>query len=281
MRTETRNVVVGVFGDPTRARDAIAALKDAGFRGDDISLLMPDRRESPALTTDTENEAGAGAATGAVAGGILGGLGGFLVGMGALAIPVFGPFIAAGAFATALAGIAAGAAVGAIAGALVSMGIPNEEADWYESEVRGGRTLVTVHADGRYNEAQALLRRYGAYDIETRDVAAVGAASRSATATTTQPDFRTGRWEDVGPAFRQSWQERFAAPGTRWEQHEMLYRYGWERAREPRYEGRSWTEVEPQLRRDWESHYPDRPWDQAADAIRDAWDRVRSTVTRR
>ena len=61
----------------------------------------------------------------------------------------------------------------------------------------------------------------------------------------------------------------------------MLYRYGWERARDPRYDGRSWTEIEPQLRRDWESQYPDRPWDQAADAIRDAWDRVRSTVSRR
>jgi hypothetical protein len=281
MRTEARNAVVGVFGDASRARDAIAALKDAGFHGDDIGLLMPDGRELPAGTTDTENEAGAGAATGAVTGSVLGGLGGFLVGMGALAIPVFSPFIAAGAFTTALAGIAAGAAVGAIAGALVGIGILKEEAEWYERELRGGRTLVTVHADGRYDEAQTLLGRYGAYDVETQDVATVGAASRSAIATTSHPDFRMGRWEEVGPAFRRSWQERFAAPGMRWEQHEILYRYGWEQALNPRYKRRSWTEIEPQLRRDWESHYPDRPWDQAAYAIRDAWGRVRSTVPHR
>jgi hypothetical protein len=261
MRTDRRNVVVGVFSDNSRARDAIGALKDAGFKGDDISVLMPDRGETRDAATDTENEAGTGAATGAVAGGILGGLGGFLVGMGALAIPVFGPFIAAGAFATALAGVAAGAAVGAIAGALVGMGIPKEEAEWYEGEVHGGRTLVTVRANGRYDEAQAILRRYGAYDIQSRDRVGVAGEATGYTATTAErpatygtAGTATSRWEDEMPRYRTSWEQRYGTTGDSWDRHELLYRYGWERAHDPRYHGRSWSEVEPELRRDWESH---------------------------
>jgi hypothetical protein len=159
--------VVGVFRDPERARGAISALRDAGFSGDDVSLLMPDRAER--RDAATEDQASEGALGGTMAGGILGGLGGFLVGMSTLAVPVIGPVIAAGAIATALVGMAAGAAVGAIAGALVAMGIPAEEAAWYENEARGGRTLVAVKADGRYDEAQRILRRYGAYDVQTRE----------------------------------------------------------------------------------------------------------------
>src|SRR3977135_1220216 len=87
---------------------------------------------------------------GAVAGGVLGGRGGGLVGIGALAIPGVGPFIAAGAFATALGGAAIGAGLGAIAGALVGMGVPEEHARYYEGEAKAGKTLVTVRADRRY-----------------------------------------------------------------------------------------------------------------------------------
>src|SRR5215207_6752144 len=161
MRTKTRDVVVGVFQDRDRARDAIEALKDAGFGGGDISVLLPDRDQTRDMAADTGTQAAGGAATGAVAGGVLGGLGGWLVGIGALAIPGVGPFIAAGAFATALTGAAIGAGVGAIAGALVGMGITEEEAKYYESEVHSGRALVTVRADGRYDEAQRILRHYG------------------------------------------------------------------------------------------------------------------------
>src|SRR5918912_2592536 len=168
MVANRREVVVGVFHTQDQAREAIGALKDAGFGGNDISVLLPDKDQTRDVAADTGTRAGTGAATGAVAGGILGGLGGWLVGIGALAIPGVGPFIAAGAFATALGGAAIGAGVGAIAGALVGMGVPKDEAEYYEGEVKSGRTLVTVRADGRYDEAQRLLRQQGAYDIESR-----------------------------------------------------------------------------------------------------------------
>ncbi len=94
-----RSTVVGVFHEREDAREAIEALKDDGFNPDAISILSPDKRATQDIAEDTGTHAGAGAATGALAGGILGGLGGWLLGIGALAIPGIGPFIAAGAFA--------------------------------------------------------------------------------------------------------------------------------------------------------------------------------------
>jgi len=162
------STVVGVFEDREDARDAIEALKAAGFDADTISILSPDKQATQEIAADTGTHAGSGAATGAVAGGILGGLGGWLVGIGALAIPGVGPFIAAGAFATALGGAAIGAGVGAIAGALVGMGVPEDQAKYYEDEARSGKTLVTVRANDRYDEARQILRDGGAYDVESR-----------------------------------------------------------------------------------------------------------------
>lgn len=166
--TSERSPVVGVFHERDDAREAIEALKDDGFAADDISILSPDKHETQTMAEETGTQAGSGAASGALTGGVLGGLGGWLVGIGALAIPGVGPFIAAGAFATALGGAAIGAGVGAIAGALVGMGVSKEEADYYEGEVKSGRTLVTVRADARYDDAQRIMREHGAYDIETR-----------------------------------------------------------------------------------------------------------------
>jgi len=190
--TTTRSTAVGVFHDRDDAREAIEGLKDAGFSSDSISILSPDRRTTETMAEETGTQAGSGAATGAVTGGILGGLGGWLVGVGALAIPGIGPFIAAGAFATALTGAALGAGLGAIAGALVGMGIPKDEAEYYEGEVKSGRTLVTVRADGRYDEAQRILRLYRAYDIESRDAGATTTATaqpaRAATSRGTATD---------------------------------------------------------------------------------------------
>jgi uncharacterized protein (TIGR02271 family) len=429
-QTARRSTVVGVFHEREDARQAIEALKDAGFAPDTISILSPDKQATQSMAEETGTHAGSGAATGAVAGGILGGLGGWLVGIGALAIPGLGPFIAAGAFATALGGAAIGAGVGAIAGALVGMGVPKEEAEYYEGEVKSGRTLVTVRADGRYDEAQRLLRQHGAYDIESRgaaerpavsgvvagqptsvavagergaeaqrtSVAATGergaaeegrlqlreeelqarktpvetgqvtlgkevveehrsvevpvtreevyverravdrpadrpieaGAERTidvpvreeqvevekrpvvyeevgvgkqqvvesqqvadtvrreelrvdkegdvalggaeATGTTT----RTGSWEEAMPSYRQRWQQRFGSSGGRWEDYEPGYRYGHELRSRSEYRGRGWTEIEPQLERDWAQRNPSTPWDRVRESVRDTWEHATS-----
>lgn len=286
-----RSTVVGVFDDSDRARDAINALKDAGFNANDIGILMKDREQARDMAGETGSRAGEGAVSGAIGGGILGGLAGWLVGVGALAIPGVGPFIAAGAFGAALAGAGIGAGVGAIAGALVGMGIPQEEADWYEGEIRQGRTLVTVKADGRYSEAREILSSHGAYDIENRYAGTGTGTTMGTTGTTStmssgmtsgsQSTGYTGsqRWEDVSTTYRNRFQQRYGSMGGsyRWEDYEPGYRYGWEMHNRPEYRDRSWSELEPDFRRDWERRHSDKPWDRFMDAIKSAWEGDRDT----
>jgi uncharacterized protein (TIGR02271 family) len=171
MATAQRSTVVAVFNNSHQADRAVAELRRAGFRDDQIGYLM--RNEDASVTTKEKDEgdtyAGTGAATGVVAGGVLGGLAGAVA---AGLIPGVGPFVAAGILAATLGGAAAGAAAGGIVGALIGMGIPEEEAHYYESEFRAGRIIVTVRADGRYDEAWDILRRHGAYNQSTAEVGA-------------------------------------------------------------------------------------------------------------
>lgn len=164
-----RQTVGALFANRSDAENAINALKARGFRGDQIGIALRDRDAQGQLMEDTGTKAAEGAATGAVSGGLLGGLAGFLVGIGALAIPGIGPVISAGvltttlgtAGATALAGAGIGAAAGGIVGALVGMGIPEEEAQYFESGFRKGHVLVTVNAGNRITEAVDTLQQYG------------------------------------------------------------------------------------------------------------------------
>jgi uncharacterized protein (TIGR02271 family) len=171
--------VVGVFNDHAQAQRAVNDLKRAGFTDDQIGVVG---RHSDGTTTDTtessESYAGEGAATGLAAGAGIGALWG--LGILAGAIPAIGPAIAGGTLAVLLSSAAAGAAAAGIAGTLIGMGIPKEEAEYYESEFKAGRVLVTVSATGREDEARAILRRNGGYDSTNRSATTTSA---SATAT--------------------------------------------------------------------------------------------------
>ncbi len=129
-----------------------------GFSPNDISVLLPDKKE-----TKASEAAVAGVGTGGFVGGSLG----WLVGIGSLAIPGLGPFIAAGPILAALSGAAIGAAVGGLTGALVGMGIPEPEAKQYESKIRERNILMAVHAEDstRRERAIDILERGGAHDI--------------------------------------------------------------------------------------------------------------------
>ena len=121
--------------------------------------------EAAVATVGDKTEAGAGAAAGAVSGGIIGGVIGAAA---ALLIPGFGPAIAGGILLATLGGVAIGAAAGGLLGTLIGMGVPEEEARYYEGEFGSGRTIVTVRADGRQQEAMEILHRNGGYDANTR-----------------------------------------------------------------------------------------------------------------
>jgi hypothetical protein len=151
--------VAGIFPDRSTAERAISELQAAGFGRDDIGVVMQDKQEAAGLAEDTGTHVSGDAATGAVAGGVVGGVGAALLGLGSLVIPGVGPFLAGGILAAAL----GGALTGGIIGALVGLGFSQPEAEYYDSEIRGGRTLVTVRTDeARAPEARAILQRTGA-----------------------------------------------------------------------------------------------------------------------
>jgi len=167
-KTTQRHVAVGVFTDHTQADRAVAELKKAGFRDDQIGVAGRDwRNKSTDKDASKSEESKAG--EGAVAGVLTGAAGGALVGLGILAgiIPGIGPVIAGGALAAVLASAAGGAAIVGILGALIGLGIPEEEAHYYENEFKSGRTIITVKAEGRYDEAMSILRRCGGWDRST------------------------------------------------------------------------------------------------------------------
>lgn len=167
MTTNAHATVVGVFTTRANAENAISDLHTRGFTDDQIGFIARDTNsvDQTAATTETEIPTGERAAVGAASGGVVGGL---LGAAASLLIPGLGPAIAGGILAATLGGIAIGAAAGGIIGALTHVGVPEEEARYYQSEFEAGRTLVTVDAPGRQQEAIDTLRRNGAYDASTR-----------------------------------------------------------------------------------------------------------------
>jgi hypothetical protein len=145
----------------------VEQLKAAGFSHADISVLFPDKAGTRDFAHEQHTKAPEGAATGAGTGGVLGGTLGWLVGIGALAIPGLGPFIAAGPIMAALSGAAAGAALGGLTGALIGLGIPEYEAKRYEGKVKEGNLLISVHTEDSSERARArrIFEQEGAEDI--------------------------------------------------------------------------------------------------------------------
>lgn len=182
-------MAVGVFSDRASAQAAINDLKRAGFSEDQIGVAA---RNADEITgghdlTDKSSKAAAGAGVGAATGAGVGALWGLGVISGIL--PAIGPAIAGGTLAAILSSAAAGAAVAGLAGALIGAGIPEDEAHYYEHEFEAGRVIVTVRADGRYQEALSIMRRHSGYDMHGRDTAVV--AGRETTASTKAPAAKT------------------------------------------------------------------------------------------
>jgi hypothetical protein len=136
-----------IASSQSRADDIVTRLKDASFSYNDISVLFPDKSSTREFAHEMSTKAPEGTGIGAGAGGVIGGTLGLLAGIGLLAIPGLGPFIAAGPIMASLSGIAVGATVGGIAGALVGMGIPELEAKRYEGKVKDGNILISVHTE--------------------------------------------------------------------------------------------------------------------------------------
>src|SRR5438309_2422409 len=147
MDTNKNVAVFGLYASPALAENAVDHLLGKGFSNSAISVLLPDDESTRAFAHEKHTKAPEGAATGVTTGGIIGGSLGLLAGIGALAIPGVGPFIAAGPIMGTLAGLGSGGVVGGLIGALVGMGIPEFEAKRYEGRIKEGGILLSVHCD--------------------------------------------------------------------------------------------------------------------------------------
>ncbi|MFO0619378.1 MAG: DUF3341 domain-containing protein [Polyangiaceae bacterium] len=165
----SKKAVMGLVNTYGEAETVVADLLRVGFRRDDLSVLFPDVQSTREFAFAKQTKAPEGAATGAGVGGAVGGTIGLLAGIGALAIPGLGPFIAAGPILAALSGAAAGGVVGGLTGTLVGLGIPEIEAKKYEEHAKNGRILIAVHTenDDEVSRAKRVLRRDDAKDIGT------------------------------------------------------------------------------------------------------------------
>src|ERR1043165_8839963 len=174
---DKKTAVFGLYASVDQAERAVDSLVGAGFSNADVSVLMADNQSSKDFAHEKQTKAPEGTTTGVAAGGTIGGTLGLLAGIGALAIPGVGPFIAAGPIMGALAGLGVGGAVGGLVGALVGMGIPEYEAKRYEGRVKDGGVLLSVHCDtaDEITRAKDLLKETGADDIASAGGEAVGA----------------------------------------------------------------------------------------------------------
>ena len=163
--------VFGIYTTRRSVENAIDALKIDGFRNTDISVLLPENEGTKDFAHEKQTKAPEGAATGAGTGAVVGGALGWLAGIGALAIPGVGPFVAAGPIAAALSGAAVGGAVGGIAGSLIGMGIPEYEAKRYEGKVKQGGILLSVHTD---NSEEVKLAKQIFEEAQAQDISTAG-----------------------------------------------------------------------------------------------------------
>lgn len=177
-----------------QARATVERLTSAGFSQDDISVLFADKSSTREFAHEKETKLPEGATIGAGTGGTLGGIVGLMAGLGSLAIPGLGPFIAAGPVMAALSGGAIGAGIGGIAGALIGLGVPEYEAKRYQGAVKEGGILISVHTDsaGRAKEAKRIFEESGAHDISTTN------ESRGGDRTADERDADIARTQETG-----------------------------------------------------------------------------------
>ena len=172
--------VFGIYSTRVAVENATDSLVASGFPTSDISVLLPESLGGPKdIGTEKATKAPEGTAAGVTTGGVIGGTLGVLAGIGLLAIPGLGPFIAAGPIMAGLAGLGVGGAVGGVTGALIGFGIPEFEAKRYESRLQKGGILLSVHCDTseEIKRAKEVMERAGGEDISSTGEASVDTKS--------------------------------------------------------------------------------------------------------
>lgn len=311
----SNRTVIGIYRSRSEVERGVEALRDGGFGSDDVSVLFPEGDRSREFAHEKGTKAPEGTATGAVSGAVIGGTLGWLAGIGSLAIPGLGPFIAAGPIMAALAGVGVGGTVGGITGALIGLGIPEYEAKRYEGQVKEGGILISVHcaSSDDADRAEAILERTGAHDVSSTSEASAdtsagetgrragtrrtpaeavgqGAGARSsvsmpvtsgASPLGSSSATRGSRaWSEYQSDCRRDYDSKYRASGAEWTSMEPAYQYGYRMASDPRYRGKSWSEIEADVRAGYARDQPHSSWESVKDAVRYGWERVTSGPSR-
>jgi hypothetical protein len=287
------HTVIATYRNIAEAQKAVTDLVNAGFDRDNISLVASDaegRYQHLTSRTDVDDH-DVSAGEGALVGGLEGGIIGVALGLGALAIPGIGPVLAFGPLIGGLIGAGAGAVTGGLVASLIDLGIDETDAHTYAEAVRRGYTLVTVHAaEGRVNEARSILSRYDVVDIDDRaehwrsqgwtshEVNAKPFARKDIEAEHGYWDTGYNRDFDSNlEDFRKHYRTNYANNQYSFNNYQPAYQYGYGLADDPRYTGRTWMEIEPEVRRDWESR-GHGAWEDFKDSVRYAWERAKAAV---
>jgi hypothetical protein len=174
MADRVSNTCMGIFTDPREADQAVDELRGAGFKTEDISVIM--REEGRVAPTGRGGEVAKDATAGVATGGAIGGIAGLIVGIVAVTVPGIGALIATGPLAialglievgaTTLAGAITGGAAGGIIGGLIGLGVPKERAEAYEEAVRRGQILLAVSVTpDNMDKATAIFRSHNASQV--------------------------------------------------------------------------------------------------------------------
>jgi hypothetical protein len=271
--------VVGILDSYQEAELVIRDLLDSGFKQDEISFAARESEEplprgvSPDQSIGVEPYKVERAAAGAT----LGGVTGLVIGLITVAIPGIGPLAAAGPVGTALAGGGIGFAAGGIIGFLTGAGVSEEEAGYYVEAVRRGGVLVMVRAEEEMaGRAADIMNRHGAVDIgrrveDWRQSGWSGFDERAEPYTLDRPAAREATGTDQLEAEnRRHLQSNY--PGEDYEAFRSAYAFGAEIGEAGRYRGRSWLEIEDQVREEWHCNNPG-PWERYKAAIHHGWER--------
>ncbi|MFL9609183.1 hypothetical protein ACKF11_03775 [Methylobacillus sp. Pita2] len=144
--------VTGLFKDKDSAERAYLSATNAGYRPDEIDVVMSEETrerfygKDTTLVTEVGNKSAEGAAVGGAIGASVGAIAGAIAATGTvLALPGLG-LVIAGPLAAAVAGAGAGGVSAGIVGALVGWAIPEDRLKEYEEGVNRGGILIGVRS---------------------------------------------------------------------------------------------------------------------------------------
>ena len=279
--TTANKTVVGLFDDFEGAHRAARDLENAGIPREDISVVAGNESGRYTDYASGTGEVGKHVASGAGAGAAIGGGLGLIAGLTALAIPGFGPVIAAGPIAAALTGAGIGAATGGLIGGLRDAGVHDTDAEYYAEGIRRGGVLVTVRTSPQLaDKAATLLDDAGAVDVDKKSAEWRNSGWNPGNLEVGKREVGRRGVRVYSPSNMEPFKEgSIELTETRIDYendpyYSPAYKFGHTYGTDSRYHGREWNTVEKDVRRDWESR-GQGAWTEFKDAIRHGWDKVR------